>query len=209
MNGPLHPNLSAPITLPVEFEALCPAPQLLPGESLERYRSLQAAIFRDLTPQSAIEWLLAIEIAELSWEIQRYRLLRQKVLETHRQKAIEATLRRIDVAGVLPDFKDQAELYTVQNAIDWQLDPIANREIEARLASYGFDQSAITTEAYAQAREIFELFEGLLHATQLRRLCLLREINGQRGILARARPINGERNDRPRTTELSLLPNRK
>jgi hypothetical protein len=28
-------------------------------------------------PRSAIEWLLAIDVAELSWEIQRYRILAQ------------------------------------------------------------------------------------------------------------------------------------
>jgi hypothetical protein len=51
---------------------------------------LQQAIFTDLAPQSAIEWLLAIDVAELSWEIQRSQLLRHKLLETYRQKANEA-----------------------------------------------------------------------------------------------------------------------
>ncbi|MGL3111419.1 hypothetical protein [Bradyrhizobium sp. BR 1432] len=166
--------------MPSQFEALCPPPQLLPGENIDHYHAVQAAIFRDLDPQSAIEWLLAIDIAELSWEMQRYRVLRHRLLNTYRQKAIEMTLRRIDLAGIDPDFQEVAEIYTIHNALDWQLDASAARDIEARLQSYGFDQHAISMEVYVQAREILSLFESLLSGAQLRRLTLLREINNLR-----------------------------
>ncbi|WP_245324611.1 hypothetical protein [Bradyrhizobium sp. AT1] len=177
MNGPLNlrqPQLTS--VLPTQFEALCPPPQLLPGESIDHYQAIQAVIFRDLDPQSAIEWLLAIDIAELSWEIQRYRVLRHRLLSTYRQKAIEMTLRRVDLAGIAPDFQDIAEVYTIGNALDWQLDTSAALDIEARLQSYGFDQHAISMEVYVQAREILTLFESLLNGAQLRRLMLLKEM---------------------------------
>ncbi|MGY4615472.1 hypothetical protein ACVWZ4_000699 [Bradyrhizobium sp. USDA 4472] len=79
MNRPLSPSHQF-TALPVEFEALAPPPLLLPGESLEHYELLRQTIFADLAPRSAIEWLLAIDVAELSWEIQRYRVLRHKLL---------------------------------------------------------------------------------------------------------------------------------
>ena len=124
MNGPDSlPQPQSASVLPPQFEALCPPPQLLPGENVNHYHALQGAIFRDLAPQSAIEWLLPIDIAELSWEMQRYRVLRHRFLNTYRQKAIEMTLRRVDVAGIAPDFR--AELYTFNNALDWQLDASA------------------------------------------------------------------------------------
>lgn len=167
--------------LPSQFEALCPPPQLLPGENIDHYHAVQAAIFRDIEPQSAIEWLLAIDIAELSWEMQRYRILRHRLLKTYRQKAIEITLRRVDVAGIAPDFQDAAELYTIKNALDWQLDASAALDIQAQLRSYGFDQYAISMEAYVQVREFLSLFESLLNGAQLRRLLLLKEINNLRG----------------------------
>ncbi|WP_456705190.1 hypothetical protein [Bradyrhizobium sp. USDA 4449] len=181
MNRPFPPSRQVTATaLPVEFEALAPPPLLLPGESLEHYELLRQAIFADLAPRSAIEWLLAIDVAELSWEIQRYRLLRHKLLETYRQKAIEATLRRIDLAGIVFESQAEAECYTLQNALSWRIDPIAATEIDTRLASYGFDQHAITTEVYVQAREMFVLFEGLLNAAQTKRVLLLREIRNAR-----------------------------
>jgi hypothetical protein len=181
MNGPFQTaqQLTATV-LPVEFEVLAPPPLLLPGEKLERYQALRQAIFADLAPRSAIEWLLAIDVAELSWEILRYRLLRHKLLETYRQKAIEAALRRIDMIGIAPEFDEDAEYYTLQNALSWRIDPIAATEIDARLASHGFDQHAITTEVYVQARETLGLFEGLLNAAQTKRMLLLREIRNQR-----------------------------
>ncbi|QOZ75361.1 hypothetical protein XH83_07855 [Bradyrhizobium sp. CCBAU 53351] len=181
MNGPVSlPQPRFASALPSEFEALCPPPQLLPGENIDHYHAIQAAIFRDLAPQSAIEWLLAIDIAELSWEMQRYRVLRHRVLNTFRQKAIEMTLRRVDLAGIAPDFQDVGEIYTINNALDWQLDASAALDIEVRLQSYGFDQHAISMEVYVQARDILALFESLLNAAQLRRLMLLKEINNFR-----------------------------
>src|SRR5207249_734152 len=96
MNGPFQTEQQPTVT-PVELEVLAPSPLLLPGESREHYQALRQAIFADLAPRSAIEWLLAIDIAELSWEIQRYRCLRHQLLETQRQQAIAAALRRIDL----------------------------------------------------------------------------------------------------------------
>jgi hypothetical protein len=181
MNGPFQTEHQLTATaLPVEFEVLAPPPLLLPGEHLDHYQALRQAIFADLAPRSAIEWLLAIDVAELSWEIQRYRMLRHKLLETYRQKAIEAALRRIDMIGIAPGFEEEAEYYTLQNALSWRTDPIAATEIDARLAAYGFDQHAINTEVYVQTREIFVLFESLLNAAQAKRMLLLREIRNQR-----------------------------
>jgi hypothetical protein len=184
MNGPFQPaqQLTA---LPTEFEVLAPPPLLLPGESLEHYQRLRQTIFEDLAPRSAIEWLLVIDVAELSWEIQRYRLLRHKLLETYRQKAIEAALRSIDMVGIAPEFNDEAEYYTLQNALSWRIDPIAATEIDARLASYGFDQGAINIDVYVQAREIFVLFESLLNAAQTKRMLLSERLGTSASLLYR------------------------
>lgn len=181
MNAPidwLQPQTLA--ALPPQFQALFPSPQLLPGENIDRYHALQASIFHEINPRSAIEWLLAIDIAELSWEMQRYRMLRHRLFSVYRRKAIEVTLRRIDVAGLPPDSQGAAETYTFKNALDWQLDPSAAVEIEARLQSYGFDQHDLNMEVYVQTKEILSLFEALLNGAQLRRLLLLKEINNLR-----------------------------
>ena len=181
MNGPFESSQAqTAVLLPVEFQVLCLPPQLLPGEHQSDYDALQTAIFCDLQPQSAVEWLLAIDIVELSWEMHRYRVLRQRALSSYRQKAIETMLRRIDLVGIVPEFRDVAETYTIQNALDWQLDPIAADDIENRLSSYGFDQHTINMETYVQAQQILGLFQSLLNGAQLRRLLLIKELNNHR-----------------------------
>src|SRR5262249_50296547 len=87
---------------------------------------------------------------------------------------------RIDPVGVPPSFQSEAEHYTRLNALSWRTDPAAATEIETRLAAYGFDQDAINVEVYAQARELFLMFESLLVSSQNRQTILLREINNQR-----------------------------
>lgn len=181
MNRPLATvQVSVLDTMPVEFEVLSPPPLLLPGESHERYQALRQAIFADLAPRSAIEWLLAIDVAELSWEIQRYRLVRHKLLEARRHKAVEAALRRIDMVGIAPEFEGDAEYYTTQNALNWKLDPIAATEIEHRLAFAGFDQHALNMEVYIQVRDTLMLFESLLNAEQSRRLMVIKAFDRMR-----------------------------
>ncbi|MCK1680523.1 hypothetical protein IVA87_14065 [Bradyrhizobium sp. 147] len=81
MNGPVNlPQAQSASALPSQLEALCPPLQLLPGEDIDHYHALQGAIFGELAPQSAIEWLLVIDIAELFWEMQRYLVLRHRLL---------------------------------------------------------------------------------------------------------------------------------
>jgi hypothetical protein len=161
-----------------DLTALAPAPTLLPGESIERYQLMRQAILSDIAPKSAIDWLLAVDIIELSWEIERYRLLRHKVLMQYREKAVEQCLRRIDL---LPSESDGLARQQIRrNAWCWRNDVGAAREIESRLAAHGCDDSTISAESLAQAREFFFLFQTLLDAAQSRRMYLLREIKLQR-----------------------------
>jgi hypothetical protein len=181
MNAPFNAAQNLPLSnLPAELEFLSPPPLLLPGESLKKYELMRQAIFADLAPQTAIEWLFAIDVVELSWEIQRYRLLRHKLLEHYREKAVEQTLCHIDLAELPPEMEDAARYHIRRNAQSWRMDPTAAREIDARLATYGYDMNAINTQVYLQARDVFVAFEALLNSAQNRRMSLLREMNNRR-----------------------------
>lgn len=181
MNAPFNtPQKLATPSLPAEFESLSSPPLLLPGEAPEKYELMRRAIFAELTPQTAIEWLLAIDVAELSWEIQRYRALRHKLLEHYRERAIEQSLRHIDLLGVPSGAKESAHNHLRQNAQIWRADPKAASEIEARLAVYGYDAQTVNVQVYLEAHEIFLAFEALLNNAQNRRLSLLREIDNRR-----------------------------
>jgi hypothetical protein len=179
MNGPFQTARELTATmLPVEFEVLAPPPLLLPvnaSTTITRYARRSSLIWRRGLPSNGC-W----RSTSPSFPGRSSALLRHRLPATYRQKAIEAALRRIDMAGIAPEFEDEADYYTRQSALSWRLDPVATTEIEARLASYGFDQHSINTDVYVQAREVFVLFEGLLNAAQARRLLLIREIEKHR-----------------------------
>jgi hypothetical protein len=103
-------------------------------------------------------------------------MLRHKVLNLVRQQAIEQGLRRIDVIELPAEHNEAANRHLRRNAVEWQTDPDAAADIEARLAAFGIDQQAINAESFNQAREYFLLFQALLDAAQSRRISLLREI---------------------------------
>jgi hypothetical protein len=181
MNAPFETDQNLTLSnLPAEFESLSVPPLLLPGESLEKYKLMRQAILADLAPRNVIEWLLAVDLVELSWEIQRYRVLRHKLLDHYREKAIEQTLRHIDLAELPPEMEDAACYHIRRNARIWRVDPTAAREIDVRLATYGYDSNAINTQVYLQARDVFLAFEALLNSAQNRRMSLLREMSNRR-----------------------------
>jgi len=91
VNVTIKPSVVITAKPQMDFAALAPAPDLLPGESMERYQLIRQAIVADIAPLSAIEWLLVIDVIELSWEIERYRLMRHKVVELFRQQALNRT----------------------------------------------------------------------------------------------------------------------
>ena len=128
----------------------------------------------------SLRQLLAIDVVELSWEIQRYRILRHKLLDHYRETAIEQTLRHIDLAELPPEMEDATRYQIRRNARIWRIDPTTAREIDVRLATYGYDLNAINTQVYLQARDVFLAFEALLNSAQNRRVSLLREMNNRR-----------------------------
>jgi hypothetical protein len=137
-------------------------------------------IIEEIAPQSGIEWLWAADLIELSWDIVRYRALRQKMLKIRRQDAIEAMLQRLDLPGIPYPFRQLARDKTRLNAEQWRTDPVANAEIENRLATQGIDEETVNAEVLIQSRELFVMFDSLMQSAQTRRILLLREINRRR-----------------------------
>ena len=168
------------IVVPAVFHRIVQPKLLMPSENASEYEAIRDMIIQEIVPQSGIEWLWVADLVELSWDIVRYRSLRQKMLEVRRQDAIEAMLQRIDLSGIPHAFKQFAEEQTRLNAEEWRIDPMAAAEIEDRLAMRGIDESSVNAETLIQARELFVLFDTLMQAAQTRRILLLREISRRR-----------------------------
>lgn len=163
-------------SVPTELKTLEEPSCLLPGESLHEFETIRRMTVEDIRPRTNLEWLWTLDLTELSWEILRYRRLREKILQAYRAKAIAAILQRLDGAGIPPTTKGTVQIYSEQAAEDWRRDPDAASEIDARLQRSGFDLATINAEVFLQAREPFAWFDAMLHSAQSRRISLIREI---------------------------------
>src|SRR6266478_2552143 len=85
-------------SIPNELKVFTKQPRLLPGENRRDYELLRQMMIDDIQPTTNIEWLWTFDLIELSWEVLRYRRLKQKVLETNRTAAIESILWDLDGA---------------------------------------------------------------------------------------------------------------
>jgi hypothetical protein len=94
---------------------LADPPGLLPGEDRRDFEMLRQMIIDDIQPKTNLEWPWIFDLVELSWEILRYRCLKQKILQASRVTAIELSLQRLDGAGMLvwPTLKLLAQMLAV------------------------------------------------------------------------------------------------
>jgi hypothetical protein len=174
------------LSIPNEIAALMGQPCLLPGENRRDYEILRLMMINDVQPRTTIEWLWTFDLIELSWEVLRYRRLKQKVLVTNRAAAIEAILWELDGACLPTPTLGVSRLENRRNAIEWRDDPKAAAEIEERLRRHGWDTAAINARVFVQARDAFSMLDNLMSAAQGRRIALLREIGARREFAKRA-----------------------
>jgi hypothetical protein len=180
MNAPIEFEGAQRRSIPAQLRSLLNPPRLLPGESQTDYATVRQMMIDEVAPQSSIEWLWTIDLIELSWDVVRYRSLREKVLEAYREAAVESLLHRIDNLGIPTAAREMAQRHTRRNVEQWRDDPTAAAEIESRLKSKGIDAPSINIEVFLHARDLFVMFDSLMHSAQSRRIVLLREIAARR-----------------------------
>jgi hypothetical protein len=183
-------GLTHHLSIPAELKSFAEDTCLLPGESSREFEAIRCMIIDDVRPNTPIEWLWILDLVEMSWEILRYRCLKQKILESYRQAAIEALLQRLDGSGIAAPATSTMLAQTQRNALQWREDPDAALEIEARLKRYGFDAVVINAEVHVQARDQLEMFDVLMQRAQQRRIVLLREIAIRREFAKRAERVS-------------------
>jgi len=166
--------------VPEAFNDIWNSWSLLPGENRVEFDTIREMMVDEVKPETNLEWLWLLDLIELSWEILRYRRLKQRVLESCRSSAIESILLRLDSMGAPDEASSEVRLHVRRNVTDWGVDPRAAVEIEARLRDQGFGDVAINAEVYCHAQTAFGMFDGLMRSAQSRRIALLREISFRR-----------------------------
>jgi len=80
-------------------------------------------------------------------------------------------------------------IHARRTAKEWRDAAGAACEIEARLHRSGFDDIDINAEVFAEAREMFALFDQLMRSAQSRRIGLMREISVRREFSIRVQRV--------------------
>ena len=184
MNGPIHR-----LKVPAEFKTLEEPSCLMPGESRYEFELIRKMIIEDIGPRTNVEWLWTLDLIELSWEILRYRRLKERALQIYRGNAIASLLQRLDGAGMPPQARNMVRARCERAANEWSEDQDTASEIETRLERNGFDSAAINAEVFVQAQQAFGLFDQLMQSAQHRRIMLLREMDIRRGRSCQIRPL--------------------
>jgi hypothetical protein len=180
-------NSPSRLKMPAELQAFSEPCDLLPGESRNDFEAIRQMMVESVQPETNLEWLWTLDLIELSWEILRYRGLKQRVLAEYRHCAIRAILLRLDGEGMSAEQFPHLEFQVGRVVAEWRKDADAAVEIEARLRQHGFDDTVVNAEAFYQAQGSFSMFDDLMHAAQNRRMVLLREISIRREFAKRAR----------------------
>src|SRR5216684_1557616 len=113
------------LSTPNEIRAFMEQPSLLLGENQRDYEILRQMVIDDIQPRTNIEWLWTLDLIELSWEVLRYRRLKQKVLETSRAATIESILWDLDGAALPTGTLAALRLQNRRSATEWRDDPKA------------------------------------------------------------------------------------
>jgi hypothetical protein len=161
-------------------------PRLLPGERQDDYFLLFEAMVTELIPELDLEWLLAIDLAWIFFEIQRYRRWKNAIILTNRRAALEEALVRTDptYSSMGPSETFRAKIRMVADALEG--DPNKDPGVAAQLKHYGYDSDALNAVAFMSGVASLATVEKFLASARQQLTTALREAAVRREFKLRA-----------------------
>jgi hypothetical protein len=151
---------------------------LLITESVAQFDALYDELERDIAPRGFMEKIYARDIAELTWEIIRYRRAKAAIVNTAFRAGLAALLAQL--MRKPGDWKRKSDEKAQTLARAWFTSEQAKTEVDRLLARFGLDQSAIEGEVIRKLAPELEMFERILASSEARRNKLLRAIEDYR-----------------------------
>jgi hypothetical protein len=160
---------------PKELEQFLDDPPLVGTERREDYDNFFSMIAMAAKPVDAIDWLIVIDIAYLSWQIRRERRIKAEIIKLRQREAQSSS----DMAMMRADFKLSQIAAKDDSAFkkkDWK--PEATEEdsmsmlakgyilgdydidvIDKRIASYEYRRNTALREMYLRSEKMAQLLE--------------------------------------------------
>jgi hypothetical protein len=180
--------------VPVEIRDLLGEPPLLATEDPNQYDALLTELAREVRPSDFIEWLWVKDIADLTWDIIRYRCIKASYIDGRIQTALVDELTwalQRDKRAAHPDKWLNFDLALIRDdAIKLADDFIANENTKEKrdkwLKAHCVNAESITATSFDAAVDKLEAIERMLASVEYRRNNALHEIERRRNALGRA-----------------------
>ena len=180
--------------VPAEIRDMLGEPPLLATEDPNQYDALLTELAREVRPSDFIEWLWVKDIADLTWDIFRYRRIKASYVDGRFRSALVQQLNlalQRDKRAAHPDRRLSFDLDRIRDeANKLANDFIANANTKEKrdkwLKAHGVNAESITATSFDAAVDELEAIERMLASVEYRRNNALHEIERRRNALGRA-----------------------
>jgi hypothetical protein len=148
-------------------------PALLKNESAQEFEKLLKELNLDIQPQTFTEQIYVDDIANLTWEILRWRRVKAGIVGNAFRPALENALRSLP-----RDVKDNADIGIAVDRLAraWFSTQAAKDKVSASLKEVGLDEWAVEVEALRSRLNEIEKIDRLIASAEARRDKALRTV---------------------------------
>jgi hypothetical protein len=183
-DGPITgPMVKVPLAVPPSGVAqLFNDPPLVGDEKREDYEKLFLAIAAAVKPADVMAWIFTWEVACLSWEIKRERVVKANIIRSAQIDAVRDSLEATET-GKLSSLLDSGK--NDRAARQWASNSKSRREIDTKLTDAGYGPSDILAHAYVLGARNIDAIDRRLASYEVRRMAVLREVEARNERFAR------------------------
>ena len=158
-------------------------PPLLITESQDRFASLYAELEQDIQPKGPIERTYVFDIANITWDIERYRRYKTVIINNSWIAALQGILEQI-LCRQNFDGEDDHEETAEALAHGWFENKRVKTQVANMLRQFQLDESAIEAEAFRLMSSDIDRMDRMLTLAEVRRDKALRNIAEYRDSLS-------------------------
>lgn len=182
--------VEAKYNVPKDIKSIFGKPPLVRGEESHLYDRVLEAVATAMEPLDIIDWFYVKDVADLDWEILRYRRFTGRMIDNNQKGAFRTVTRRFQ-----DEKSDATSLIARSNELAQQFvsdDAAIRNEVAQEIAKLGFDEHSVMAEAFEQKIEKLGIAHQMLARAESRREKILMEYSRRRKECTERKSINGE-----------------